>query len=138
MEAHCQPDVTSRITGNGSWFRLVPLFVPESLPSPFLPIIFLSPLPLSRHDLPRPAIQPLSNVSYACVHCNHPVPATTLQVGKKSAWGPQSSSRQNGQDPVVRRFDIDDEDNDDGIGQLRSKHPQYSFDVGRGGFNGAS
>eukprot|EP00752_Nemacystus_decipiens_P002102 g2010.t1 len=62
------------------------------------------------------------------------------EAGKKSAWRPQpsGSSRQIGQDPVVRRFDIDDDDNHDGIGQLRSRHPQYSFDVGRGGFNGES
>eukprot|EP00903_Cladosiphon_okamuranus_P018775 g17272.t1 len=61
------------------------------------------------------------------------------EAGKKSAWGPQpsGSSREIGQDPVVRRFDID-EDNDDGIGQLRSRHPQYSFDVGRRGFDGES
>lgn len=79
-----------------------------------------------------------------CVCACHATPTQRsrrqLQAGKKSAWGPQSSgnSRQLGQDPMVRRFDIDDEDNDDGIGQLRSRHPQYSFDVGRGSFNGES
>ncbi|CAM9126605.1 unnamed protein product [Ectocarpus sp. 12 AP-2014] len=60
------------------------------------------------------------------------------EAGKKSAWAQSSgnSSRQGGgQSPVVRRFDIDDDDADDGVGKLRSKHPQYSFDVGRGGFN---